>query len=481
MRKTLLSLCAISLTACTVSTEKQVESVVCEPTAAVYLSAKDSALHLAKVAENMHLSPAEQPAEPECFVYVDTMHRFQTLVGIGGAITDAVAQNFAALPEDEQQHLLNAYYDVEKGIGYSLMRTTMNSCDFGTENYDYIQEGDTSLLSFDISHDEKYRLPLIKRIMDEKGVMPLYVSTWTPPLWMKSNREYFHGGKLLPEYAGVWAAYFVKYIQALEERNIPVWGLSVQNEPMAVQTWESCIFTAEEERDFVKNHLGPALWKNGMKDKKLIVWDHNRDLLFHRASTILNDPEAAKYVWGVGYHWYETWTGAPMNFNAVSMTKQAFPDKELIFTEGCAEAFDASKIASWELGEKYAYSMINDFNAGAAAWTDWNILLDGKGGPNHVNNFCFAPVHVVADSLYFTSAYYAIGHFSKFIRPGAQRVACCASRANFYATAFKNTDGSLVVVVQNPQNSSIDLKLIVQTSELKFALPPHSIASFVVE
>ncbi len=479
MKKFLFFTLAIAIFACIGKAKAGVVDE--EQKVSLYISSKDS-LKLAQVwHDTLALKPSCQPAETECFVYVDTLHKFQKLVGIGGAITDATAETFAKLPDSVQQKFIDAYYDAQNGIGYSLMRTTMNSCDFGTENYDYVAENDTTLLSFDISHDDKFRLPLIKRIFVEKGVMPLYVSTWTPPIWMKDNREYFHGGKLLPTCAQAWANYFVKYIQELEKRDIPVWGLSVQNEPMAVQKWESCIYTAEEERDFVKNNLGPTLWKNGMKDKKLIVWDHNRDLLFHRASTILNDYKAAKYVWGVGYHWYETWTGAPMNFEAVRLTKQAFPDKELIFTEGCAEAFDSTKLADFSLGEKYAYSMINDFNAGASAWTDWNLLLDEKGGPNHVSNFCFAPVHAIADSLYFTSAYYAIGQFSKFIRPGAERVACYASRANFYATAFKNADNSLVIVVQNSKDEPMEMKVILQQKELKFSMPQRSIATFVVK
>lgn len=126
---------------------------------------------------------------------------------------------------------------------------------------------------------------------------------------MKDNNNMLKGGKLLPKYYQSWANYYVKFIKAYEAEGIPVWGLTVQNEPMAIQTWESCIYTVEEERDFVKKYLGPTLQKSGMASKKLIAWDHNRDLLYQRASTILFDPEAAKYIWGIGFHWYESWTG----------------------------------------------------------------------------------------------------------------------------------------------------------------------------
>jgi glucosylceramidase len=169
---------------------------------------------------------------------------------------------------------------------------------------------------------------------------------------MKTNHNMLKGGKLLPEHRQTWANYFIKFITAYEKAGIPIWGLTVQNEPMATQTWESCIFTGEEERDFIKDYLGPTLHQNGMADKKLIGWDHNRDLVYQRASTLLNDPAAAQYIWGIGYHWYETWTGSGMLFDNLKRVKEAFPSTHLIFTEGCIEKFDFNRIQDWTLGER---------------------------------------------------------------------------------------------------------------------------------
>ena len=114
-----------------------------------------------------------------------------------------------------------------------------------------------------------------------------------------------------------WANYFTKFIKAYEAAGIPLWGVSMQNEPMATQKWESCIFTAEEERDFLKFNLGPTMLKAGLGNKKIIGWDHNRDLIYQRAQTYFNDPEAAKYAWGIGFHWYETWSGGEPMFENV--------------------------------------------------------------------------------------------------------------------------------------------------------------------
>ncbi|HTD40225.1 MAG TPA: glycoside hydrolase family 30 protein [Mucilaginibacter sp.] len=434
--------------------------------------------------ETLHFEDKPQPVETEVAVFVDPSKKFQTMLGIGGALTDASAETFYKLPKDKQKEFLTAYYDKTKGIGYTFGRTNIQSCDFSSDSYSYIKDGDATLKTFDISHDKKYRIPFIKDVIAAAGgKLNIFASPWSPPGFMKTNHDVLHGGKLEKKYDQSWANFYGKFIRAYEKEGIPIWGLSVQNEPMATQTWESCLYTAEEERDFVKNFLGPTLQKQGLSTKKLIVWDHNRDLLYQRASTILEDPAAAKYVWGVGFHWYETWTGAGMNFANVSLVHQAFPDKNLVFTEGCAERYDATKLNDWSLGEKYGTSMINDFNGGTVGWCDWNVLLDENGGPNHVGNFCFAPVHADTKSgnLIYTNSYYYIGHFSKFIKPGAKRIASAASRDKLLTTAYVNPDGKLAVVVMNKTDEKIDYFLWIKGKAAKVSSNPHSIATLLVE
>ncbi|TMI77745.1 MAG: glycosyl hydrolase, partial [Bacteroidetes bacterium] len=255
----------------------------------VYTTA-DSTNYRLTATDTLSFADFDQPLETQPSIFIDASHQFQTFLGIGGALTDAAAETFAKLPADKQKELLDAYYDKNKGIGYSIGRTNINSCDFSSDMYTYVKDGDKELASFNISHDEKYKIPLIKKAMETSGgKLNLFVSPWSPPSWMKDNNDMLHGGKLKPEYYDTWANYYVKFIQAYQKENIPVWGLTVQNEPMAKQTWESCMYTAVEERDFIKNHLGPVLQKNNLSDKKLIAWDHNRDLLYQRASTIFND------------------------------------------------------------------------------------------------------------------------------------------------------------------------------------------------
>ncbi|MBK0378104.1 glycoside hydrolase family 30 protein [Mucilaginibacter segetis] len=448
----------------------------------VYVTEKGSDKRLAKT-ETLKFTDDPQPPETQVSVFVDPSKKFQTMLGIGGALTDAVAETFYKLPKNKQKELLTAYFDKDKGIGYTLARTNIQSCDFSSGSYSYVSNTDKSLSTFDISHDKKYRIPFIKEAMAAAGgKLTMFVSPWSPPAFMKDNNDVLHGGKLKSEYDQSWANFYIKFIKAYEKENIPVWGLSVQNEPMATQTWESCKYTAEEERDFVKNYLGPTLQKSGLASKKLIVWDHNRDLLYQRASTILEDPAAAKYVWGIGFHWYETWTGAGQNFENERLTHNAFPNKNLIFTEGCVEKFDFNRLHDWALGERYGLSMINDFNAGTVGWTDWNILLDEKGGPNHVGNYCFAPVHADTRTgeLIYTNSYYYLGHFSKFIHPGAKRIACSASRDRLLSTAYMNPDGKIAVVVLNLTDDKIDYSLWIKGKAAKTTSQPHSIATLVV-
>ena len=434
--------------------------------------------------ETLHFTAKPQTVETEVAVFVDPNKTFQTMLGIGGALTDASAETFYKLPKDKQKEILTAYYDKNKGIGYTLGRTNIQSCDFSSDSYSYIKEGDKSLKTFDISHDQKYRIPFIKEVTAAAGgKLTLFVSPWSPPAFMKTNNNVLHGGKLKPEFDQSWANFYVKFIHAYEKAGIPIWGLTVQNEPMATQTWESCLYTAEDQRDFVKNFLGPTLTQSGLAGKKLIVWDHNRDLMYQQASTILEDPGAAKYVWGIGYHWYETWTGANMNFENERLVHNAFPSKNLIFTEGCAESFDLAKINDWNWGERYGQSIINDLNAGTVGWTDWNVLLDEKGGPNHVGNFCFAPVHAdtKTGAITYMNSYYYIGHFSKFIHPGAKRIASSASRDKLLTTAYRNPDGKLAVVVMNKNDEKIEYYLWIKGQAAKVTANPHSIATLIVE
>jgi glucosylceramidase len=450
-------------------------------TITVYTTADSSNLRLS-LTDKLTFKELAQPTEGEVSVFVEPNKTFQTFIGIGAAITDASAETFAKLPKDKQQEFLQAYFDKEKGIGYTLARTNIHSCDFSSDMYTYVKEGDAELTSFNVNHDKQFRIPLIKKAMAVAGKLTLYASPWSPPAFMKTNKDMLHGGKLNNAFAQSWALYYTKFVKAYQKEGVPVWGISLQNEPMATQRWESCIYTAEEERDFLKNYLGPTMKKEGLGDKKIIVWDHNRDLMTQRADVIFNDPDAAKYAWGMGFHWYETWSGGQPMFENVAAVNKTHPTKNLLFTEGCAESFNADGYQRWTNGERYGRSMINDFNNGTVGWTDWNILLDETGGPNHVGNFCFAPVHANTKTgeIIYTPSYFYIGHFSKFIRPGAKKINSAASRSQLLTTAFKNTDGKLTIIVMNQSDKKVTYNLCIEKNAAVVNILPHAIQTLVL-
>jgi len=427
------------------------------------------------------LRKGSQPTENEISIFVNPSVTFQTMLGFGGAITDASAEVFATLSAAKQEAFLQAYYG-DTGLRYTLARTTIHSADFGSGSYTYIDEGDAELETFSIEHDRKYRIPLIKRAIEAAGgELLMYASPWSPPAFMKDTNNMLHGGKLLPEFYDSWANYYTRFIKAYEKEGIPIWGITIQNEPMATQIWESSIYSAEEERDFLKNYLGPTMEREGLGDKNIIVWDHNRDLIGNRANTIFGDPEAAKYAWGIGYHWYEVWTGSKPGYNNLQNVYASYPDKPILFTEGTIEKFDANRYQYWPNAERYATDMINDFNVGVVGWTDWNILLDENGGPNHVGNFCFAPVHADTRTgeLIYTPTYYYMGHFSRFIEPGAKRVSTTVSQSFLLATSFVNPDGTHVTVILNTGDKDIDFSFYVGDQEAEWRIPTRAIQTVV--
>jgi glucosylceramidase len=449
--------------------------------AVVYTTADSTALRLSP-ADTLAFKHAAPISEGQVYVFADPKRTFQTMIGIGGALTDAAAETFAKLPAERQAQLMDAYYSTDRGIGYTLARTNINSCDFSSASYTYVTEGDKTLSSFTIAPDLRYKIPLIKRAMAASGNrMKLFASPWSPPAYMKDNNDMLHGGHLRAEYRAAWALYYTKFIESYRQAGVPVWAITIQNEPMATQTWESCIYQPEDERDFLRDYLGPVMARRGLKDVNIIVWDHNRDLIVQRAQTIFDDPKAAPYAWGIGFHWYEDWSGGTQMYDNVDLVHRLYPAKHLIFTEGTPANFDSTAYGRWSLGEAYGRSMIHDFNTGAEGWTDWNILLDEKGGPNHVGNYCFAPIHADTRTgqLIYTNSYYYIGHFSKFIRPGARRVAVAPSRSMLLATGFVNPDGSVAIVVMNQTAKASEYHIRVGNAELTVQSRPHSIQTVV--
>ncbi len=399
----------------------------------------------------------------------------QPMLGFGGAFTEAAAYALSQLSPTRREEALQAYFNPETGSGYTFCRTHINSCDFALGNYAYNEtDGDFKLKTFDISRDRKLLIPMIRDAQRIAGQpLRLLASPWSPPAWMKTTGEMNNGGKLRPECRQAWALYFARYIQAYAAEGIDIWGVTVQNEPQAKQTWDSCIYSHEEQRDFVRDYLGPTLRREGLSQVKILVWDHNRDEMFDCAQVILSDPETAQYVWGVGFHWY-----SGDDFTNVARVREAFPDVHLVFTEGCQE--DGVKLGSWELGERYAHEIIGDLNHGTTAWIDWNMVLDAQGGPNHVGNFCDAPIIADADkdAVHYQNAYHYLRHFSRAIRPGALLLKSQSSHPGLETVACRNQDGTTEVIVLNRSEETIPFQLRGTHLAANAEIPTRAIATY---
>ncbi|MCA1950463.1 MAG: glucosylceramidase [Treponema sp.] len=450
-------------------------------------TAKDTDRRLSPV--SLHERQLGQAKHLSCIITIKPEQTYQPIMGFGGALTESSGYVLSALPREKREEVLKAYYDPAEGLGYTLARTHLNSCDFSLGNWACVEEPDESLATFSMEKAERYQIPLIHDAMQTAGGLSLLISPWSPPAWMKDNHDMNHGGKLLKKYYKLWASYFVRFIDELVKRHIPVWAVSIQNEPEANQVWDSCLWTASEEAEFAVEHLGPQLEEAGYGHIKILVWDHNRDRLWERASESYAWPGAEKYIAGAAYHWY-----SGDQYEAVRRVAETYPDKLLVFSEGCVEG--GARPGAWFTGERYAHNIINDLNNGCHAWIDWNIALDLTGGPNHVGNLCDAPVLVDTDKgrAYYQSSFYYIGHFSRYIKPKARRLgvqmdswmvpAAVDGRMGntMEALAVRNLDGSIVLVLTNRTEADMvyRLRLSGETNERTLFCPPRGIQTLVI-
>ncbi|MDF2540603.1 MAG: glycoside hydrolase family 30 [Herbinix sp.] len=427
------------------------------------------------VTENFEFINEERPVEMQVVnIYPEV--EYQTYLGFGGAITEASGYAYSKLSKENQRKIVELYYG-EEGNRYNMARGHIDSCDFSLGNYSAITDpSDTAMETFTLERDEQYIIPLMKAAIEKRGEpLDLLLSPWSPPAFMKTNGEKNHGGKLKPEYREFWAEYICRYIKEYNNKGLKVSRLTVQNEPAAVQSWDSCIYSAQEEKEFVRDFLYPAFVKNGLTDVKINIWDHNKEIMYERAKGSI-DQDTDKMIDGIAFHWY---TGD--HFEAIELTQKAFPGKELIFTEGCVEysRFGADQLHNAQM---YAHDIMGNLNAGMTGFLDWNILLDEKGGPNHVNNFCDAPIMIdtVNDTFEVKLSFDYIGHFSRYINKGAKRIALTKYTDKLEMTAFKNPDGSIVLVALNCKEQNIPVTLRINGKLVDFVVAKQSMVTAVI-
>lgn len=363
------------------------------------------------------------------------LSRFDFL-GFGGAFTESAAHVYACLDEESKREFIRACFS-EKGLGYTFGRVCLASSDFALDEYDYTQGEDLS--TFSLSHEDEKLIPMLSKAKEEAGSLTLLGSTWSPLALWKDSKEKCHGGKLKPENYRKEAIYVSLFRKEMEKRGFPVSMLTVQNEPEAKQTWESCLYSPLEEAALLQE------LKKENPDADIYIHDHNRANMRRRIAEILKkDGQDAS---GVAFHWYDR-----TEFEEVRKAVGEYPDKRFIFTEGCVETLTSDfsgEIGSYSSFLRYLENYIRDFNNGCTLFLDWNLLLDEKGGPNHVGNYCEAPIMEKGGHISLLPSYYAIYHLSHFIRPCAKPLRLESPLPHLFACGAINADGKRAYVLLN--------------------------------
>ncbi|MDD2971350.1 MAG: glycoside hydrolase family 30 beta sandwich domain-containing protein [Lachnospiraceae bacterium] len=400
-------------------------------------------------------------------------HKDQTFQGFGAALTEGGAYTFSRMTKEKQQELLDCYFGKD-GMGYSQLRMAIDSCDSCLGNYSAMETDDKSFESFSIDRDRKYILPFLKSILGaSENRVEVMLSPWSPPPFMKTNGEKNHGGQLKKEYYEMWAEYMCRYVQAYEEEGFPVVRISVQNEPNATQTWDSCRYNGEEEKEFLRDYLYPAMVRFGLSEKQIFIWDHNKERAVERAETIL-DKDTDSMVSGVAFHWY-----SGDHFDAIRLLHESYPDKLLAFTEGCVEYSRFAEDDPVAHARMYAHDYIGNLNAGASICIEWNLLLDSMGGPNHVKNYVESPMMYDEKTKILDKklSIYYIAHMSQYILPGSVRIAASKYTRDLDVTAFQRPDGKIAVVLLNLISEEQVIYIRMNGELVKIALPADGIGT----
>lgn len=403
---------------------------------------------------------------------------YETFEGFGGAVTEAAAYVYSLMNEEQKKQVVKTYFS-EDEMNYKLVRLHMDSCDFCINTYEAMSDAqDTEFKSFTFERTEKYMIPMLEDIKKTAGdELKLMLTPWSPPAFMKTNGDRKRGGKLKPEYRQMWAEYICRYMKEFKDRGYNVQRISLQNEPKAVQTWDSCLFSAEEEKVFLRDFMYPAMQAHGYEDIEIFIWDHNKERIYERVRDVVDD-STRHMVTGAAFHWY-----SGDHFEAMELVRQRYPDVKMIMSESCLEyrLFDEKNIEN--VTNRLCHEIIGDLNHGMCAFYDWNLLLDEKGGPNHVGNYCHAPF------LYDTKTkelmpqktqrqYY---HFAHNITPGSVRIGTTKYTEQIDVTAYRTPEDKIVVILLNKGDGLLPVNFRMQGKAAEVILPGKTLASCVIE
>ncbi len=486
----------------------------------------------------------------------------QTLVGIGTSFTESSAFVLAHLKADARAEVMNNIFG-EQGANFSLARTPIGATDFSVEGrYSYADvANDTDLKHFSITvdldgfssaahtgiKDESFDLlPMIKQAIEIKKDqqdpdLRIIASAWTAPCWMKDIEDWYRpanaennyqggGGTLKPKFTGLFADYIVRYLDAYKKEGVKIWGLTPVNEPLGNNgQWESMHFSAESQRDFIRDYLGPKLKNSDHEDISLLMLDHSREHLEQWAEVIYTDAETAQYVDGAAVHWYES--SFKVYEDIFERVNQSYPGFSIIHTEGCIDdlgkdapagvldpvgykesnwfdnddfwwndnASDWAYSVTWAgvnaedhpiytPAHRYARNIIVSLNHWVSGWIDWNIVLDQRGGPNHVGNFCGAPIMIDTSSgyVYYTPIFHILAQLSRTIRPGdravwTRTVLHDGVKQSVYACSTINGDGFISIQILNTSKQPVDYALQIGRQYANVTIDANALQTICIQ
>lgn len=408
-------------------------------------------------------------------IQVNDAVRYQTIDGFGASFTDSSAWLvFTQLPSAQRHKVMRRLFDARNGIGLGFLRQPMGASDFARNHYSYddMPEGrqDPDLEHFSIQHDEAYILPVLREALKINPDIRIMATPWSAPGWMKSSQSMI-GGSLSSSSHAAYANYFVRFLRAYEQAGVPVYAISMQNEPLYLpKDYPGMSFPAEEQARFLGTYLGPALDKAGLHPK-VLVYDHNWDKPEYPIS-VLSDDAASRYAAGTAWHCYG---GDPA---AQSAVHEKFPAKDTWETE-CSGG-------TWQKGNLLATTarlIIASTRNWAKSVVLWNIALDEKNGP-HTGGCDTCRGLVTVDrtktpaTVTYTVDYYALGQVGKFVRPGAARIESNNLAGGVEDVAFRNPDGSIVLFALNGTETPAEFRVNYSNKSFTYSLPAGSVATF---
>jgi len=414
---------------------------------------------------------------PELTIQVSDAVSYQTIDGFGASLTDSSAWLlWNKLSETQRKEALEKLFDPEKGIGLSLLRQPMGASDFALDDYTYddvaVGESDPELKRFTIERDKRYILPILKEVLAINPQLKVFASPWSPPGWMKTSQSMIQGS-LLPSAYQPLANYFVKFVKAYEQAGVPIYAITMQNEPLNVPAnYPGMGMSAGEQAAFLRGNLGPALRDAGLRTK-ILIFDHNWDLIRFPLE-VLSDRQADQFASGIATHCYGG------SVTAQNELHDRYPDKGIWMTECSGGDWQKGKLL-----EQQVRLIIETMRNWSKSVILWNLALDQNhepylGGCTTCRGVITVKHDVTPSQVLPTVDFTALAHVSKFVRPGAVRIDSKSfGQGSLEDVAFRNPDGSVVLLVLNSSSSPITFNIGWIGKYAVYTLKPDSVATFV--